>query len=85
MHERKDLKKFLVSEERDMFPQSSYYKFIAHPFAAGDISPKRMKQYMNNNDNNIDKDKKMVIVIGPEGGNYNHHHHYCHLLFHHHF
>jgi len=75
---RKDLKKFLVSEEREMFPSSSYHKFIAHPFAAGPHIPKRMKQYMNSNDNNIDKDKKMVIVIGPEGGNYYHQCHYCH-------
>lgn len=63
---RKDLQKFLVSEEGELFPSSLYYKFIAHPFAAGDVKPKRMKQYMNNN--TIDKDKKIVIVIGPEGG-----------------
>ena len=64
---RKDLKKFLVMEEKEMFPSSSYYKFIAHPFPAGDTIPKRMKQYMNDN-NQVDKNKKIVIVIGPEGG-----------------
>jgi RsmE family RNA methyltransferase len=64
VHVRRDLKKFLTTEEHEMFPSSSYYKFIAHPFNADDIVPKRMKEYMKHTDNK----KKIVIVVGPEGG-----------------
>jgi len=63
---RRDLNKFLTIDEGEMFPSSSYYKFIAHPFKAGDIIPMRMKQYKQNDNN--DNKKKIVIAVGPEGG-----------------